>query len=278
MRVLPAVRSSLLMLGVALALSACNPPSEGKGSKSETPKETKTDVADVSPAADGEFAGIKASARNLFQGQDPTLIEESPIKGLYEVHAVGNLFYASPDGKYFIQGDMIEVATKKSMTQQSLQAGLKSLREGPLKEIDVKDSITFKAKGEEKAEIYVFTDTDCGYSRKLHQEIGEVTAGGITVHYFPWPRSGKQGPTYDTMKAVWCSKDQQKALTDAKNGKPVAAKECANPVDKYVDLGHKLFVTGTPAIFSTSGQQLGGYLPAQQLIQAAIQAKQNSAQ
>lgn len=271
MRVIPAVRSSLLMLGVALALSACNPPSEGKGSKSETPKETK---AEVVSQADGEFTGIKNSVRQLFSGQEATLIKESPIKGLYEVHAVGNLFYASPDGKYFIQGDMIEASTKVSQTQKSLQESLSELRKGPLKEIDVKDSITFKAKGPEKAEVYVFTDTDCGYCRKLHQEIGEVTAGGITVHYFPWPRSGKQGPTYDTMQSVWCAKDKQKALTDAKNGKTVPSATCDNPVDKYIDLGHKLFVNGTPAIFSTSGQQLGGYLPAPQLIQSAIQAKQ----
>lgn len=270
MRVVSAVRSSLLMLGVALALSACNPPAEKTAKKSEATQESPA-------AADTEFGGIKSAARQLFNGQEPTAIKESPIKGLYEVYAVGNLFYASPDGKYFIQGDMIEAATKTSVTQKALQESLSELREGPMKEIDVKDSITFKAKGEEKAEIFVFTDTDCGYCRKLHQEIGEVNAGGVTVHYFPWPRSGKQGPTYDTMQAVWCAKDKQKALTDAKNGKTVPAASCANPVDKYVDLGHRLFVTGTPAIFSTSGQQLGGYLPAQQLIQAAIQAHQSQA-
>ena len=137
-----------------------------------------------------------------------------------------------------------------------------------IKEIDVKDSITFKASGKQLHEVYVFTDTDCGYCRKFHEEIKDYTSKGITVHYFPWPRSGTQGPTYDTMVSVWCAKDPAKALTDAKQGKAVAKATCDNPVSKYVEIGRKMGVNGTPAIYNLQANQLGGYVPPADLLKA----------
>ncbi len=271
MRVFPAVRSSLLVLGVALALSACNPPEADKAQK-----DASTNAMVSADTAVGDFAGIKAASRKLFGGKEPDLVEESPIKGLYEVYTGGRVFYASPDGKYFMQGDMIDTTAADPMNASETRKALDKNRavidaqimavNGPLmKQIDLKDSITFKAKGEQKAELYVFTDTDCGYCRKMHQEIGQINAQGITVHYLPWPRSGKQGPTYDTMKAVWCATDKQKALTTAKNGGTVKPASCNDPVDKYVDLGHALSVSGTPAVFTSEGKQIGGYIEASQL-------------
>ena len=192
------------------------------------------------------------------------MVRDSPIAGLKEVFVSGNVFYASPDGKYFMQGDMIEVSTKKSMTDEARTV----VRADVIKEVDVEDAITFKARGEEKFEVFVFTDTECGYCRKLHEEINEYNKLGITVHYLPWPRSGNQGPTFETMVSVWCASNQQKALTDAKLGRAVKPATCENPVEKYLDIGRRMMVTGTPAVFRSNGEQVGaGYLPPEPMLQ-----------
>ena len=49
--------------------------------------------------------------------------------------------------------------------------------------IDKEKLITFSPEGEVKARIYVFTDVDCGYCRKLHNEMADYNAAGIEVNY-----------------------------------------------------------------------------------------------
>ena len=45
------------------------------------------------------------------------------------------------------------------------------------------DMIVFKPAGQTKAIINVFTDVDCGYCRKLHNEVPQLNAMGIEVRY-----------------------------------------------------------------------------------------------
>jgi Protein-disulfide isomerase len=246
-----------LGLALSLGLAACQSQDADK-------KASSTSSADTSASATEASSGMDASIAKLFPGQQPLIMRESPIKGLQEIVIAGDVFYASPDGKYFMRGDILDVATMSSKTEETRNV----LRGEAVKNIDVKDSITFKASGKEKHEIYVFTDTDCGYCRKFHEEIKSYTSKGITVHYFPWPRSGTQGPTYDTMVSVWCAKDKAKAMTDAKMGRNVPSATCENPVAEYVEVGRKMGINGTPAIFTTEGRQVGGYVPADDLLKS----------
>lgn len=259
-----------LGLALSLGLVACQPKDADKAQKDtdKTDKVSSTDTPSTAGSS-GTIGSMDDAIAKLFPGQKPLSIQESPIKGLKEVVIAGDVFYASPDGKYFMRGDILDVATMKSKTEEARTV----IRAEAIKEIDVKDSITFKASGKQLHEVYVFTDTDCGYCRKFHEEIKDYTSKGITVHYFPWPRSGTQGPTYDTMVSVWCAKDPAKALTDAKQGKAVAKATCDNPVSKYVEIGRKMGVNGTPAIYNLQANQLGGYVPPADLLKALDAAK-----
>ena len=243
------------------ALAACQ-PSPAPNNRTAP---SAGDIAEGARPVPNDEA-ITAASRKLFRGLTPLQVRDSPIPGLKEVIIAGGMtaegpvpggvFYASADGQYFMQGDMIEVATLRSKTEESRAIP----RQAALRQVDIKDAITFPAKGAARHEVYVFTDTDCGYCQQLHKHIADYNARGITVRYFPWPRSGTQGPTFDTMVSVWCAKDQRQALTTAKAGKPVPSARCNSPVGKYVEIGHQLLISGTPAIFSPSGRQLGGYV------------------
>ena len=70
------------------------------------------------------------------------------------------------------------------------------------------------------------------------------------------------------MISVWCAPDRMQALTDAKNGAPVAARSCKSPVDMQFNVGQRLGVSGTPAVYAPDGTQLGGYLPPAQMREA----------
>ena len=138
-----------------------------------------------------------------------------------------------------------------------------------LQAVDKDELIIYPAKGETKAVVYSFTDADCPYCTKLHEEMADINARGIEVRYLAWPRSQASVPK---MEAIWCSQDRHAAMNQAKMGANVQAPSCENPVAAHMALGARLGVRGTPAIFTESGQQIGGYLPAEQLAQTAIDA------
>jgi thiol:disulfide interchange protein DsbC len=184
----------------------------------------------------------------------------SPLAGISEVLVGMNVFYVSNDGKYVFEGKLIDMSTRTNLTE----AILGKARKKALGAIDEKSMIVFPAK-EERHTITVFTDIDCGYCRKLHNEIGAYNAKGITVRYLSFPRSGPNTPSYDKAVSVWCADDRNKAMTDAKSGVKLPAKKCQNPVTDHFNVGVQMGVAGTPAIVMENGVLLPGYLPAKKL-------------
>ena len=113
----------------------------------------------------------------------------------------------------------------------------------------------------------VFTDVDCGYCRKLHNQIEEYNKLGITINYAAFPRSGLGTDSFTKMVSAWRSNNTKLSLTRLKNNKEVYANFCDNqPVSKHYAIGKKLGVTGTPEIFSTDGSLIPGYLSPEDLL------------
>ncbi|MEO1575695.1 MAG: DsbC family protein, partial [Pseudomonadota bacterium] len=118
-----------------------------------------------------------------------------------------------------------------------------------------------------KHSLTVFTDIDCGYCRKLHSEIEDLEQLGVEVRYLFFPRAGPGSASWDKAESVWCADDRNAALTDAKAGRPVAPKECGDAsIQAQYDMGRAVGLTGTPAIVTSSGELIAGYLPAQRLV------------
>ncbi|MEN1728206.1 MAG: thioredoxin fold domain-containing protein, partial [Pseudomonadota bacterium] len=119
---------------------------------------------------------------------------------------------------------------------------------------------------EAKYEILVFTDPDCGYCRRLHEQIAEYTAAGISVNYMAFPRAGVGSGSYDKLVSVWCAEDPNAAMDVAKAGGTPTPVSCENPVEAQYRLGQSLGVTGTPSILTRDGGIIPGYVPPEQLI------------
>jgi thiol:disulfide interchange protein DsbC len=168
--------------------------------------------------------------------------------------------YMSGDGQFLLQGELSKLGQgevtnlTEALNTQEAKRQLLSFPE--------KDLIIFSPKSKPKAVIYVFTDVDCGYCRKMHNEINQINAKGIEVRYIPWPRSQDAIPDN---KAVWCSEDRQSALTTATAGLSVQAPACNDPLLKGRQVGMLIGVNGTPAVYDVNGQYLGGYIPAANL-------------
>ena len=212
--------------------------------------------------ADDDYSAVEESIRALAPQATSIAISETPIEGILMVQVSGDIVYATADGKFLIQGRVIDLETREDLTE-----GAKSeLRKELMSDIDMTQQIVFTPE-EPAYELTVFTDIDCGYCRKLHQEIQEIMGLGIEVQYLFFPRSGPGTVSWSKEGNVWCAPDRNQALTTAKAGGDVPARKCENtPVQAHYDLGQRVGVRGTPAIYSESGVQLGGYLPAEALL------------
>jgi len=192
-------------------------------------------------------------------GVDPADISDSPVLGVYEVAVGSDVAYVTADGRYLMQGELYDLATHQNLTEKTRS----TVRVDLLGSVDRDHMIVFSPKdGNVKHTVTIFTDVDCGYCRQFHREIDKVNALGIEVHYLFYPRTGPDTDSWYKAEKVWCSKDRKAALTRAKLGGSLPDEACTdNPVASHYDLGHAVGVRGTPAIFSESGEYLGGYLP-----------------
>ena len=188
-------------------------------------------------------------------------ITSTPIAGLYQVVVGARIIYVSDNGRYILQGEMVDLSTRENITDTAL----KSVRTTALSKLDEREMIVFPAKNE-KYKVTVFSDIDCGYCRKLHAQLSDYTDAGITVRYLFFPRSGVNTEAYYKAESVWCAKDRHQALTDAKLHNKVVKKTCDNPVKKHMTLGEKFGVTGTPFIIVDNGTMIPGYVPANELV------------
>lgn len=205
-------------------------------------------------------AAIKKALGEFMPGASVDSVKPTEIKGLYEVITGGNIFYTSEDGRYLLQGQLFDAVAKKNITENKLA----DVRKIALDKVGEKNMIIFKP-ALSKHTVSVFTDIDCGYCRKLHSEIDQYMAQGITVRYLFFPRAGKGSDSYSKAVSVWCAADRQKALTAAKNGESLDSKTCDNPVDQHMQLGEAFGMSGTPMIVTEKGNILPGYVPAAQL-------------
>lgn len=192
-------------------------------------------------------------------------VRPSPIAGLYEVQHEHDFGYVSADGKYLLQGDLVNIATGEQITENRRRAD----RLAALAAVGDDSVIEFAPPPPmiTRYVINVFTDVDCAYCRKLHSQIAEYNAEGIAMRYLFWPRSGPNTESWTRAESVWCAADRPAAMTKAKLGKDIPAKKCDNPVAKDYALGVSLGVRGTPMMVLPDGEIIPGYIPPKALAQ-----------
>lgn len=215
----------------------------------------------ISMAGEAEdIAKIEKRLNELAPQEKPSSIKPSVINGLYEVMYGSEVFYFSADGRYILQGSLLDLETNINLTDAAKSA----VRKNMLEELDESEMIVFSPK-KPRHTLTVFTDIDCSYCRKLHSEMGQLNSYGIKVRYMMFPRNGINTPSYQKAVSVWCSNNKQTSLTKAKAGESVPHANCKHPVDEQFLIGQKFGVTGTPALLFEDGTLLPGYRPAKDL-------------
>lgn len=180
-------------------------------------------------------------------------VQESTIPGFYEAIAGGEFVYVSKDGRYVIDGSAYDVANKRDLTATSRA----KVRKTALDKVGPEKRIVFAplAPLTTKHTVTVFTDVDCPFCRRFHQQIAAYNAKGIAVDYLFYPLSIHPGADKKA-EAVWCSKDRPNAFTAAMAGQDPGKATCASPVPELTQLAQSLGIGGTPTILADDGTQI----------------------
>jgi len=207
-------------------------------------------AASAGDLSDPEF---RTEVAEQFPGVSPENITPTPLAGIYQISQGGVVGYISADGRYLMNGDLIDLDSNENLAETARgQWRLKQLAG-----VDDSDMLVFSPQNP-KHTITVFTDLDCAYCRLMHQQLDKFMQAGIRVRYLFFPLDGPGSQSYQKAQAVWCSEDPKAALTRAKNGKDInSTTDCDNPVDAQFALAwDTLKLRGTPSLFTEDGRML----------------------
>lgn len=222
----------------------------------------------IGASEDPKSVHVKAELQKSLAQYTITQVEKTEMPGMYAVEINGaDWIYVSEDARYVFSGNMF--AVREGQLTDLTELKKTQLRKELLASVPLQDMVVFAPAKETKAVIYAFTDVDCGYCKRFHKEVPRLNELGIEVRYLAWPRSGlgENSLTNKKMRAVWCAKDRKEALTQSKRDEEIspAPESCKTPIPKQYNLGLKLGVAGTPALYLEDGTQAGGYRAADDL-------------
>ena len=208
-----------------------------------------------------ELELVRERVAEMFDMIDQDDVSISPVDGWYTIHKGSIVAYISADGRYLLQGDLVDLDTSVNLSEvvrnesrRELMAAVKN------------DDVILFSPTDVKYSVSIFTDVECTYCRRLHSQIDEYLAHGIEVRYLLYPRNGPTSRAWSTAEEVWCSSDRNSALTAAKLDRKFASTDCdASIVQEHYDIGHDVGLSGTPAIVLADGTLISGYLPPDQL-------------
>ena len=218
--------------------------------------------AQLVAAEDGaELAKVRETVGEMFAMIEPEDVSASPVPGWYTIQKGSLVAYISGDGRYLLQGDLIDLDNQVNLSEVARNDSRRELM------ASVTDDQTIMFSPEEvKHTVTVFTDIDCTYCRRLHNQINDYMALGIQVRYLLYPRNGPASRAWNTSEEVWCSTDRGNALTLAKLDKEFPTASCdASAVQEHYAIGRDVGLSGTPAIVLEDGTLIAGYLPPDQL-------------
>lgn len=225
-------------------------------------------VPSLAADQDEKLDKVRQRMSSMFEAIQPEHINTGPIEGWYEIQSGSIVAYVSEDGRYLLQGDLIDLDAGVNLTDLSRNESRREI----MASVDDDQVITF-APEDVKYSVNIFTDVGCGYCRRLHNQIDDYLAQGIEVRYLLYPRNGPASKDWKTSEEVWCATNRNDALTAAKLDKSFASSSCdASIIQDHYVLGQKIGLSGTPTIVLEDGTLIGGYLPAAALAERLQQS------
>lgn len=203
-------------------------------------------------AAEAPIDVARKALLSLGVGDDVRIdaASESVIPGFYEVVAGGKVAFVSKDGRFVFNGNAYDIPERRDIGESSRAR----MRVAAINALGAGKFIRF-APDKIKHAITVFTDVDCPFCRRFHEQMASYNARGIAVDYLFYPLDIHPGADLKA-EAVWCADDRASALTAAMAGHDAPVRRCPNPIAETIRVAESTGIIGTPTILAADGTQL----------------------
>lgn len=213
--------------------------------------------------------GVGANDEQVRQAVSPFLdasraiqVSETPLRGIKAVRAGLDLIYVSEDGRYVIGGPIVDTHEARNLTEQALNQARADVMQAHRDSTPLFD---FPAT-ESRYEVVVFTDLDCGYCRRLHANLDDYHAAGVSLRYVMLPRAGIDSASYQKTVHAACAENPEQAITEAMTGAEPVALQCEHPIGQHMALARAMRINMTPMLLLEDGRLLKGAYPPADLL------------
>jgi thiol:disulfide interchange protein DsbC len=186
-------------------------------------------------------------------------IRKTPIAGIYEVRIGNEIAYSDATGEYMIRGSIVRTSDRVDVTAERTE----ELTRVAFNDLPFSGAIVKKT-GNGKRKIAIFEDPNCGYCKRLEQDIDGLA--DTTVYTFLIPLLSQDST--DKSQAIWCAKDKSAAwsgwMLNGKKPEKVDA-NCPAPLRSNLEFAHKYAINGTPTMFFEDGSRVTGAIPLKDL-------------
>ncbi len=181
-------------------------------------------------------------------------VRQSPMPGLWEARVGSQVFYTDADGKYLIQGNLLDVKGKRNLTEERVE----KLSAVDFDKLPTADAFKI-VRGNGQRQLAVFEDPNCGYCKKFERDMAKVD--NVTIHLYLYPVLGAD--SIKKAKYIWCADDKGKVWEDwMVKSTPIPEKTCDTAaLDRNIEFGRKHNITGTPTLIFADGARVPGAIP-----------------
>ncbi len=179
-------------------------------------------------------------------------VTATPWPGVFEVAMGSNLAYVDETGQFFLFGHLFDMKAQRDLTA----ARADSLTRIDFAALPLADAIR-EVRGTGARTLAIFSDPDCPYCRRLEAEMKNLS--DVTIYTFLMPIESLHPEARAKAIAVWCAQNRVSAWHALMwRNEAASARECIHPIDRNVELGKRLGITGTPTLIAADGRVLPG--------------------
>jgi thiol:disulfide interchange protein DsbC len=221
-------------------------------------------AAAAAPASHAGDAPTATAVAARLPGVVVTALRPSTaVPGFYLVTtAEGESFYVDAAVGVVLQGQAFDVATRRNLTQEEVQAG-RTVRP---EEVPVELAIR-RVKGAGRQHVVVIADPECPYCARLEQQLARHD--DLTIDVLLYPIADLHPTAVARSHDLWCAPDRAAAWEAwmlEHRAPPAASAGCHAPLDQLARFAETVGVSGTPTLIFPSGRVMFG-LPAPEALQ-----------
>jgi thiol:disulfide interchange protein DsbC len=136
-------------------------------------------------------------------------VRRTPWPGLYELRSGTEVFYSDRHGDFLIQGALLDTRGGPHQIRNLTEERVETLTRINFHQLPLRDALVIQ-RGEGKHIMAIFEDPNCGYCKRLEQDL--IKLNNALIYIFLYPVLGQD--SQEKSRVLWCADNKAQAWQD----------------------------------------------------------------